>query len=79
MRLGRVQAWFLAIFGVWSVVIWPTFLKNIWKDPRSWSNGPTGFFLVHLALTAVSLSAGLLIGAIGWRGVRALRRAEAGQ
>jgi hypothetical protein len=74
MRLGRVQAWFLVAFGGWSLVIWPTFLKNIWKDPRSWSNGATGFFLVHLALTVVSLSAGLVIGAIGLRGVRTLRR-----
>jgi hypothetical protein len=74
MKLGRVQAWFLLAFGVWSLVIWPTFLKNIWKDSRSWNHGATGFFLVHLALTVVSLTAGLIIGAMGWRGVRALRK-----
>lgn len=75
MKLGRVPAWFLMIFGLWSLVIWPTFLKNIWKDPRSWHDGATGFFLVHLALTAVSLTAGVAIGVIGWRAVRALRQA----
>ena len=74
MKLGRASAWFLTLFGVWSMIIWPTFLKNIWKDPRSWSDGPTAFFLVHLALTAVSLTAGLIVGAIGWRSVRALKR-----
>ena len=72
MKLGRVVSWFLTLFGVWSLIIWPTFLKNIWNDSRSWSDGPTGFFLVHLALTAVSLTAGLVIGAIGWRSLRAL-------
>jgi hypothetical protein len=73
VRLGRVAAWFLTLFGVWSLIIWPTFLKNIWKDDRSWHHGPTGFFLVHLALTAVSLTAGLVIGWIGWRSLRAVR------
>lgn len=73
MRIGRVAAWFLTLFGVWSLIIWPTFLKNIWKDPRSWHDGATGFFLVHLALTIVSLAAGLAIGAIGWRALRAVR------
>jgi len=74
MKLGRVQAWFLTIFGAWSLLTWPTFLKNIWHDSRSWSNGPTAFFLVHLALTVVSLAAGLIIGAIGWRALRALKK-----
>ena len=43
---------FLLAFGVWSWVIWPTFLRNIWKDPRSWDGGPTAFFTVHLLLDA---------------------------
>jgi hypothetical protein len=76
MRLGRASSWFLTAFGVWSLIIWPTFLKNIWKDSRSWSDGPTGFFLVHLALTVVTLAAGLVIGAIGWRAVRGLKQNE---
>lgn len=63
-------AWFLVAFGVWSWVIWPTFLKNIWADSRSWHGGATGFFLVHLVLTVVSLILGT---AIAWIGVRALR------
>ena len=39
----------LVAFGVWSWVIWPTFLKNIWADHRSWNHGMTAFFGVHLA------------------------------
>jgi hypothetical protein len=46
---------------------------NIWKDDRSWNDGPTAFFLVHLALTVVSFAAGNAIGWIGLKGVRANR------
>ncbi|MEP6852258.1 MAG: hypothetical protein ABJA87_06320 [bacterium] len=70
MTVSRRVGWFLAAFGVWSWVIWPTFLKNIWADDRSWSNGPTAFFLVHLVLTVVSLVLGTVIGLLGVRVLR---------
>jgi hypothetical protein len=66
----RVSA-FLVAFGVWSWVIWPTFLKNIWKDDRSFDHGATSFFLVHLVLVVVSLVLGTAIAWIGVRGWRA--------
>ena len=69
--LSRRAAIGLVLFGVWSWVIWLTFLKNIWADDRSWSDGPTGFFLVHLVLIVASIVFGT---AIGWLGVRRLRR-----
>jgi hypothetical protein len=59
---------------VWSLIIWPRFLKAIWQDHRSWNDGPTAFFLVHLVLVIVSIVAGVSIGVIGWRSVRALRK-----
>lgn len=68
--LTRRVAAFLIAFGVWSWIIWPTFLKNIWQDPRSWHHGMTGFFAVHLVLTVVSLVLGTAIGALGLRGWR---------
>ena len=75
MTLSKRAAWFLVLVGVWSWVIWPTFLHNIWKDPRSWHDGPTGFFLVHLVLTVVSLVVGT---AVAWLGARGLLRARRG-
>jgi cytochrome b len=74
----RVSAFLLAV-GVWTWVIWPTFLKNIWKDDRSFAAGhkPTSFLIVHALLVAVSLLIGTAIGVIGWRGWRASSR-EAG-
>jgi hypothetical protein len=71
--VSKKVAWFLIAFGVWSWVIWPTFLKNIWNDPRSWDHGMTQFFAVHLVLTIVSLVLGTIVGVIGIRALRALR------
>jgi hypothetical protein len=72
--MSKRVSWFLVAFGVWSWWIWPTFLKNVWKDDRSWQHGPTGFFLVHLVLTVVSLVLGTIIAVLGIRGLRAARR-----
>jgi hypothetical protein len=76
VRLSRLVSVFLLAFGVWSWVIWPTFLKNVADDPRSWAagGGPTGFFLVHLVLTIVSILLGTAIGILGIRGLLALRK-----
>jgi hypothetical protein len=75
----RVSAFLLAV-GVWTWVIWPTFLKNIWKDDRAFGPGhkPTSFLIVHAVLVGVSLLIGTAIGVIGWRGWRASRHAESG-
>jgi hypothetical protein len=37
MVLTRRVAGLLLAFGVWSWIIWPTFLKNIWNDDRSFA------------------------------------------
>jgi hypothetical protein len=58
-------------------VIWPVFIKNIWKDSRSWHHGMTGFFAVHLVLTVVSLALGTAIGILGIRAARSQRVAVA--
>ncbi|MCX4818877.1 hypothetical protein OG883_02955 [Streptomyces sp. NBC_01142] len=78
MKLSRPVSWFLLAFGVWSWVIWVTFVKNLWKDGSGLAfddaGDPTGYFWVHLLLAITSLLLGTVIGVIGLRGVRALRR-----
>ncbi|MFG2818931.1 SCO4848 family membrane protein [Kitasatospora sp. NPDC048365] len=80
MKLSRTVSWFLTAFGVWSLFIWTTFVKNLWKDSggQAFVGGdhsqPTAFFWVHLLLAVTSLALGLAVGAIGVRGLRALRR-----
>lgn len=77
MKLSRPVSWFLLAFGVWSWVIWVTFIKNLWKDGSGLAfddaGDPTGYFWVHLTLAVVSFVLGTVVGGIGLRGVRALR------
>jgi F0F1-type ATP synthase membrane subunit c/vacuolar-type H+-ATPase subunit K len=77
MKLSRPISWFLLAFGVWSWVIWVTFVKNLVKDSSglAFDDGhPTAYFWVHLLLAVVSFVLGTVIGVIGLRGLRALRR-----
>jgi hypothetical protein len=78
MRLSRSASLFLLAFGVWTWIIWPTFIRNIWKDPRSFHHGATSFLLVHVALAVVSAGAGTAIGWLGWRGLRASAQPSSG-
>jgi hypothetical protein len=65
---------FLIAFGVWSWVIWLTFIRNIANDHRSFTgNRPHAFFIVHLVLTVASIGLGTVIGALGVRGLRSQR------
>ncbi|MFG2041269.1 SCO4848 family membrane protein [Dactylosporangium sp. NPDC048998] len=76
MVLSRRWSVFLVAVGVWSWVIWPRFLLAIWRDDRAWSasGAPTGFFWIHAALIAVSLTVGTAVGVLGIRGWRSARR-----
>jgi len=78
MKLSRPVSWFLLAFGVWSWVIWVTFIKNLFKDGSGLAfddaGDPTAYFWVHLTLAVVSFVLGTVVGVIGLRGVRALRQ-----
>jgi hypothetical protein len=68
---------FLLAFGVWSWVIWLTFIHNIANDPRSFTgNRPHAFFIVHLVLTVASIALGTVIGVLGLKSLRAGRAAS---
>ncbi|MEV6170973.1 hypothetical protein AB0L99_22410 [Streptomyces sp. NPDC051954] len=78
MKLSRPVSWFLLAFGVWSWIIWITFVKNLVKDGSGLAfddaGDPTAYFWVHLLLAVVSFVLGTVVGSIGLRGIRALRR-----
>ncbi|MFF7156606.1 SCO4848 family membrane protein [Streptomyces sp. NPDC008139] len=86
MKLSRRVSWFLVAFGVWSWIVWVTFVKNLWKDTSGLAfhdgdhGSPTAYFWIHLTLAIVSFLLGTAIAALGARSLRALRReaAEAG-
>jgi hypothetical protein len=75
----RVSAFLIAV-GVWTWLIWPNFLKNVWRDDRAFGPGhkATSFLVVHAVLAVVSVAIGTAIGVIGWRGWRAARRSAGG-
>ncbi|RKT17491.1 hypothetical protein BX285_1868 [Streptomyces sp. 1114.5] len=83
MKLSRRTSWFLTAFGVWSIIIWTTFVKNLWKDSggQAFTDGdhsrPTAFFWVHLLLAVTSFALGIVVGTVGLRGLRATRRTPA--
>ncbi|SCE21043.1 hypothetical protein GA0115240_14384, partial [Streptomyces sp. DvalAA-14] len=70
MKLSRRVSWFLVAFGVWSVIVWTTFAKNLWKDTSGLAfhhgdhSSPTAYFWIHLALAIVSFLLGIAIGAL---------------
>ena len=75
MVLSRRWSGFLLAVGAWTWLLWPTFMRNIAKDPRSFTDGrPQPFLLVHLVLAVVSLAVGTGVGWLGWRGLLAHRR-----
>ncbi|MFG2195191.1 SCO4848 family membrane protein [Streptomyces sp. NPDC048639] len=78
MKLSRPASWFLLAFGVWSWLIWITFVKNLWNDASGLAfddaGEPTAYFWVHLVLAVTSFLLGTAVGVIGLRGLRALRR-----
>lgn len=80
MKLSRPVSWFLLAFGVWSLIIWVTFVKNLVKDGSGLAfddaGDPTTYFWVHLALAITSFLLGTAIGVIGFLGLRALRRED---
>ncbi|MCL2553671.1 MAG: hypothetical protein FWE15_24600 [Actinomycetia bacterium] len=83
MKLSRRASWFLVAFGVWSVIVWTTFVKNLWKDTSGLAfhhgdhSSPTTYFWIHLTLAIVSFALGVVIGTFGVRSLRTLRRESA--
>lgn len=68
--LSRRSAWFLLLAGLFQWVVWPTFLKNVWADPRAFAGGPTAFLVVHAVLTAVQLVLATVLLVMGARRLR---------
>jgi hypothetical protein len=62
-------AFILILSGVWSLIVWPAFLRLVMKDPRARdsSGKATRFFTVHLFLVSISLTLGLATAIIGIR------------
>ena len=71
MQLPLFAAWLLIIAGVWSLVVWPQFLRRVIKDPRARdANGKaTKFLTVHVVLVSISMVLGAATAVIGVLGL----------
>lgn len=71
MQLPLFAAWLLIVAGVWSLVVWPQFLRRVMKDPRARdANGKaTKFLTVHLVLVSISMVLGAATAVIGVMGL----------
>ena len=71
MALPAFAAIVLIVAGVWSLVVWPQFLRRVMKDPRARDAGgrATRFLTVHVVLVSVSMVLGAATAAIGVAGL----------
>jgi hypothetical protein len=72
--LTRRLAAFLLLAGAFQWLVFPNFLRVVWRDERAFApeGGPTAFLLVHVAIVVPALTLG---AALLWLGARAWRRA----
>ncbi|MDP9074007.1 MAG: hypothetical protein M3N98_07510, partial [Actinomycetota bacterium] len=74
--MSRRQALLLRVFSLWTIFIWVTLVKNIYRDHTK-GHG-TGFKMVHYTLAVISLA----LAVAAWRvvtSVRSRRAAEVGE
>lgn len=71
MELPAILAVVLIVAGLWSLLVWPQFLRRVRKDPRARdANGrATRFLTVHVVLVSISMLFGAATAAIGIAGL----------
>ncbi len=69
MQLPLALSIVLIISGLWSLLVWPQFMRRILKDPRSRDQDgrATRFLTIHLMLVSTSMVLGLATAVIGIR------------
>lgn len=67
MELPVFASLVLIIAGVWSLVVWPQFLRRVMKDPRARDSAgkATRFLTVHVVLVSISMVLGAATAVIG--------------
>ncbi|MCO4238531.1 SCO4848 family membrane protein [Pseudarthrobacter raffinosi] len=71
MQLPLFAGLVLIIAGLWSLVIWPQFLRRVMKDPRARdaAGKATKFLTVHVVLVSISMVLGAATAVIGVMGL----------
>ncbi|MBD8043063.1 hypothetical protein H9638_04475 [Arthrobacter sp. Sa2BUA2] len=73
MVLSAPLAFVLIVAGLWSIIVWPPFLKRVLKDPaaRDANGAPTRFMTVNLMMISTAIIFGLATTIIGVRALAA--------
>lgn len=71
MELSTPLALVLVIAGLWSLLVWPVFLKRVLKDPqaRDANGAPTRFMTTNLMMISTAIIFALATAVIGIRGL----------
>jgi uncharacterized membrane protein len=71
VELPVFPALVLIIAGIWSLVVWPQFLRRVMKDPRARdaAGKATRFLTVHVVLVSISMVLGAATAVIGILGL----------
>jgi len=71
VELPAFLAVVLVVAGVWSLAVWPQFLRRVMNDPRARDAGgkATRFLTVHVVLVSISMLLGAATAAIGIAGL----------
>ncbi|MHA7300644.1 SCO4848 family membrane protein [Pseudarthrobacter sp. MDT1-22] len=71
MQLPLFAGLVLIIAGLWSLVVWPQFLRRVMKDPRARdaAGKATKFLTVHVVLVSISMVLGAATAVIGVMGL----------
>jgi hypothetical protein len=61
----------MVIAGLWSIMVWPIFLKRVLKDPqaRDANGAPTRFMTTNLMMISTAIIFALATAVIGVRGL----------
>lgn len=76
--MTRRIAGFLVLAGAFQWLVFPNFLRVVWKDDRAFSasGAPTAFLVVHVCIVVPALLLGtalIVLGVRAWRRVPAPR------
>lgn len=73
MKLERRHAWLLLAVGVWNLVTYAMFARNLYDAHQSGEDRATGYWVAHTVLIVVNVAVGLLLARLGLRAIKALR------
>ena len=70
MRLGRKHGWLLVGVGVWNLLTYAMFTRNLYAAHASGEDRPTGYWVAHSVLIVVNVAIGVVLGRLGLKALR---------